>query len=315
MAGAIGTTNTSRRAFLVISSSVHNRWATNKKGSMANPKVHAICTGLVQVRRAQMESQGTGIARTARMLTDEEWSDWLPIYAGVIEHEEGIIVVDTGETARVHQRGYHPAWHPFYRRAVHFAVQPGEEIGPQLRDLGIAARDVRQLVLTHLHTDHAGGLAHFAGCRSWVDSREFKRASGLSGKIQGYLPHRWPKWWTPDFVRWEDRPIGPFAESMPLTRRGDVSLIQTPGHTPNHISVIVGDSPTLFLAGDTSYNQSLLIAGKVDGVSPDMAISRQTLGRIRSLANERPLVYLPSHDLEGATRLLHQSILEMKTPA
>jgi hypothetical protein len=28
------------------------------------------------------------------MLFDEEWTEWLPIYAWVIDHDEGIIVVD-----------------------------------------------------------------------------------------------------------------------------------------------------------------------------------------------------------------------------
>ncbi len=61
---------------------------------------------------------------------------------GRIEHDEGVIVVDTGETAQVHVRGYHPSWHPFYRRAVRFSVHPDEEIGPRLRALGISPRDV-----------------------------------------------------------------------------------------------------------------------------------------------------------------------------
>ncbi len=271
--------------------------------------VHAIRTGLVQVRRAQMESRGTGLARTANMLIGEDWSEWLPIYAWVIEHEEGVIVVDTGETSRVHERGYHPRWHPFYRRAVHFSVHPEEEIGPQLRGLGIGARDVRQLVLTHLHTDHAGGLAHFTGCKTWVARDEFKRASGFGGQLQGYLPHRWPKWWSPEFLRFEDRAFGPFAQSMALTTRGDVLVVPTPGHTPNHVSVVVCGSPSYFLAGDTSYNQELLLAGKVDGVSPDMEVSRQTMGKIVALAKERPLVYLPSHDPEGAERLRDRVVL------
>src|SRR3954465_1874167 len=116
-------------------------------------KIHALSTGRVQVRRPQMESVGTGLARMTNMLTSPEWSDWLPIYVWVIEHDEGVIVVDTGETARVHDRGYHPRWHPFYQRAVHFSVQPEEELGPQLRGLGIAARDVKHVVITHLHTD------------------------------------------------------------------------------------------------------------------------------------------------------------------
>ena len=112
-----------------------------------------------------MESRGRGPARLADMLFDEEWSEWLPIYAWAIEHDEGIIVVDTGEAARVHERGYHPRWHPFYRRAARFSVHPDEELGAQLRVLGIRPRDVRQVVLTHLHTDHAGGLIHVTGSR------------------------------------------------------------------------------------------------------------------------------------------------------
>jgi glyoxylase-like metal-dependent hydrolase (beta-lactamase superfamily II) len=243
------------------------------------------------------------------MLFDNEWTEWLPIYAWVIEHDEGIIVVDTGETSRVHERGYHPRWHPFYRRASRFSVHPNEEIGPQLRVLGISERDVSQVVLTHLHTDHAGGLVHLTGSKTWVAEQELRRASGAGGRIQGYLPHRWPRFWEPEFIRFEDRPVGPFRQSMPLTKRGDVLIIPTPGHTPHHVSVLVCGSPSFFLAGDTSYNQQLLLSGKVDGVSPDEAVSRVTIANITALAKERPLVYLPSHDPESEDRLAQQSVI------
>ena len=123
-------------------------------------KVHAIRTGLVQVREPQRQRRREGLAAVADMLLDSNWTEWLPVYAWVIDHDEGIIVVDTGETARVHEKGYHPSWHPFYRRAVRFSVHPDEEIGPQLRAIGISPRDVREVILTHLHTDHAGGVAH-----------------------------------------------------------------------------------------------------------------------------------------------------------
>lgn len=272
-------------------------------------KIHAIRTGLVQVRRAQRESSGKGMTRMLNMLLDKEWTEWLPVYAWAIEHEEGVMVVDTGETARVHERGYHASWHPFYRRAVRFSVHPDEELGPQLRALGIGARDVRHVVLTHLHTDHAGGLAHVTGSRIWVAKGELKRAGGWGGRLQGYLPHRWPKWWAPELLRFEDRALGPFAQSMPLTRRGDVVVIPTPGHTPHHVSVVVQGSPSYFLAGDTSYNQRLLLAGKVDGVSPDERVARETMARILALAMERPLVYLPSHDSESAARLARNAVL------
>jgi N-acyl homoserine lactone hydrolase len=272
-------------------------------------KVHAIRTGFVQVRRSQQQSKGTGIIRAANMLFDPEWTDWLPIYAWAIEHGEGVIVVDTGETSRVHQKGYFPSWHPFYRRAARFSVHPDEEIGAQLRGLGINPRDVSQVVLTHLHTDHAGGLTDLTNARFWVSEHEFKRASGIGGEIQGYLPHRWPRWWKPNFIRFDHGPFGPFERSMSLTKSGDVLVVPTPGHTPHHVSVVVRGSPTLLIAGDTSYNQQMLLDGRVDGVSPSVDVAKATLAKIGALAKERPLVYLPSHDPESPERLSSRSVL------
>ncbi len=139
---------------------------------------------------------------------DKDWTEWLPIYVWVIEQGNGVVLVDTGETARVHELGYHPRWHPFYRRAARFKVAPEDELGPQFRTLGIKPSDVRDVILTHLHTDHAGGLAHVVGCRTWVHAANGKRAQGSMGRLNGYLPHRWPKWWQPDRLRFQDRPVG-----------------------------------------------------------------------------------------------------------
>ena len=97
----------------------------------------------------------------------------------------------------------------------------------------------------------------------------------------------------PDFV-WQ---------LLDWTSRGDVVIIPTPGHTPHHVSVAVLGDVSFLLAGDTSYNESLLLAGKVDGVSPNPGVARQTHAKILSLAAERPLVYLPSHDPNAERRL------------
>lgn len=274
-------------------------------------KIHAIRTGLVRVRRAQMEARDKGLARMAHMLFDGDWSDWLPIYCWLIEHEEGLILVDAGETARAQQPGYLPPWHPFYRRAVNFSVHPEEEIGPQLRALGVNARDLRHVVLTHLHTDHAGGLAHLTGSKILVSAAELKLASGLAGRLLGYLPHRWPRWWQPETVRFEREPLGPFAESIALTRRGDVRIVPTPGHSPGHISVVVVGEPSYFLAGDVTFSQQLLLDGKLGGVVRDDAVAYETQNRILALAHERPLVYLPSHDPESEERLTQQAVLKI----
>ena len=87
--------------------------------------------------------------RLLRTYAGVAWSDWQPIYAWAIEHPEGLIVVDTGETARVAEPGYFPAWHPYFRREVQERVTPEEEIGPQLENRWLDPHQVRWVVMTH----------------------------------------------------------------------------------------------------------------------------------------------------------------------
>ena len=59
--------------------------------------------------------------------------------------------------------------------------------------------------------------------------------------------------------------------------------VAAPGHTADHVSIVVqDDATTFFLAGDTSYRG--MLAGRVDGVSPDERISRATLDAIKGFA-------------------------------
>jgi N-acyl homoserine lactone hydrolase len=274
---------------------------TTMKESVMTVKIHAIQTGSVQIKTAQRVRKPGGIIR---ILTDSQWTEWLPIYTWVIDHPEGIIVVDTGETSRSSQPGYFPRWHPYYRSSVRMNVEPEQEIGPQLKNLGIYARDVKILVLTHLHTDHAGGLHHFPDSKILVSGPDFQLAKGFYGRLLGFLPQRWPVWFDPLPIAFERQSFGPFEQSYTITDAGDVMVVPTPGHTPGHVSVTVNsEDVTYFLAGDTSYSQRLLLDRVPDGVSPDAGVTLDTMDRILKLADSRPLVYLPSHDPESVRRL------------
>lgn len=228
----------------------------------------------------------------------------------MIEHPEGLIVVDTGDTAKTTEPGYFPRWHPYYRYGVKMDVRPEQEIGQQIRKLGFEPSDIKKVILTHFHTDHAGGLHHFPDSQILVDAQEYRRASGVMGRLRGYLPHRWPEWFDPRMIPFEPVAVGPFKQSYRVTQSGDVIVVPTPGHTPNHISVIVkGAELDYFLAGDTSYTQQLLLDGIVDGVSPNEEISLNTIRRITEYGQNHPTVYLPSHDPESEKRLENEILL------
>jgi N-acyl homoserine lactone hydrolase len=268
-------------------------------------KVHAIETGAVRIKTAQAE--GRGPVRMLSIFTDRNWTDWVPTYAWLIEHKEGPIVVDTGQGMHLLEHGR--SLHPYVRWEVAFRIEPEEEIGPRLRALGVDPRDVKRVVLTHLHVDHDGGLHHFPNSEILVPRGELKIAQGTMGWLRGHLPNRWPSWFDPVPLDLTGGPIGPFSAFKPLTEAGDVIAVATPGHTANHISVLVQDrDAAILLAGDTSYTQDLMLADKIDGVSPSAAAAHATLAAIKQYAKHQPTIYLPTHDPDSAARLANRTV-------
>jgi N-acyl homoserine lactone hydrolase len=269
-------------------------------------KIHIIRTGKVRIKQTQLRKTRGMAPKMTKVLFDKRWSDWLPIFAWVVEHPEGILIVDTGETYRTGMKGYLPKWHPYYSRAVEFNVEYEDEIGRQLMKMGIhPKKNVAKVVMTHLHTDHAGGLHHFPNAEIIIERNEYENARGVSGIMAGYLPHRWPKWMKPRLVKLDKISFGPFEQSMPLTSDGNIHLVSTPGHVPTHVSVVVNSEGLFyFLAGDASYTQENMLEGIPDGVGNKESLV--TLGKIRQFTRQHPTVYLPSHDPDSAKRLKKQ---------
>ncbi|HEV2811943.1 MAG TPA: N-acyl homoserine lactonase family protein [Solirubrobacteraceae bacterium] len=255
-------------------------------------RVHAIQTGTVSVTTRQLRGVGGGRTRALRTMFDRNWVEGLPILAWLIEHPDGLIVVDTGESAAAGKPGWAPRWHPYFRLAVRFDVEPEQEIGPQLRAKGFDPEDVKTVVLTHLHCDHADGIPHFPRSEIVVARGEWEAAQGFKGQAGGYLPKHFPQWLRPTLVDGEH------------TVAEGVRVMPTPGHTPHHQSVVVEDgNRTLFLAGDASYTEELMREGVPDGVTQSPETASQTLARIRALVDERDAVYLPAHDPGSIARL------------
>ncbi|PKD43897.1 N-acyl homoserine lactonase family protein [Rhodohalobacter barkolensis] len=247
-----------------------------------------------------------------RVLASNEWTAWLPIYAWLIKHPEGTFVIDTGETSKTSYSDYFPKWHPYYRYGVKMDVAREDEIDRQLARLDVDAKEIDTVILTHFHTDHAGGLYHFPNSKILVPKTEYEAAKGTLGKLRGYLPQHWKDWFQPKEIEFQNQVYGPFARSFPVTNDGSIIIVPTPGHTPGHVSVVVNTgNEKIFLAGDTSYTQDLLLKLKPDGVSPDTKQALDTQKMILRMAEQDPLVYLPSHDPDSVHRLETRKALEV----
>ena len=267
--------------------------------------IHAIETGKVKITKNWRTGLGEGNKRLMNTLFDSEFTEWLPIHVWVIEHPEGLIVIDTGIPADANKRIWFPPFMPLLQRAANFQMTSEEEVGPQLRRLGLSPNDVRWVVLTHLHQDHDGGLHYFPNAEFVVSSKEWEMAVGLKGRMNGYLNQRWPDWFKPQLVDFNSRiPFGPFPGHHTLTRAEDIHLVPTPGHSPGHLSVILTkDDLSIMFAGDASYTDELLLAQRADGIGPDPQGQQETHRKILAYAEQHRTVYLPTHDPDAKERL------------
>src|SRR6266852_3258990 len=76
--------------------------------------------------------------------------------------------------------------------------------------------------------------------------------------------------------------------------------------------IVQASEITYFLAGDTSYNEELMLAGKLDGVSANEQVTSATLAAIRRFTQSRPTVYLPTHDPGAAERLANRGLAAVR---
>jgi len=267
--------------------------------------IHSLETGKVKITKNWRTGLGDGNKRLMNTLFDSEFTEWLPIYVWVIEHPEGLIVIDTGIPTDANKRIWFPPFMPLLQRAAKFQMTPEEEVGLQLRQVGLSPNDVRWVVLTHLHQDHDGGLHHFPDAEFVVSSKEWEMAVGLKGRMNGYLNQRWPNWFKPQLVDFDGRiPFGPFGGHHALTQAEDIHLVPTPGHSPGHLSVILTeDDLSIMFAGDASYTDELLLAQRADGIGPDPQGQQETHRKILAYAEQHRTVYLPSHDPGAKERL------------
>ena len=151
-------------------------------------------------------SRAQGATRTGG---DETW----PVFAYVVLHPDGPLLVDTGIGPA------HPLIDRLYRPVR-------SDLRRELARAGVAIEDVIAVVNSHLHFDHCGNNRLFARCPIFVQASEYAAAQGVHYTI--------PEWVGFSEARYEQ------VHGRHEIRSG-VELIPSPGHTPGHQSVLVTD--------------------------------------------------------------------------
>jgi glyoxylase-like metal-dependent hydrolase (beta-lactamase superfamily II) len=256
-------------------------------------RIHALRTGTVRVKHAFL-FPSHGPRRQLDLFLPGPWSEHLPIHCWAVEHDGRLLLIDSGETATVRNI-------PFAR----FEVAREQELPGAIAAAGLSLEDVSEVVLTHHHGDHVDGLIHVRAPVRAHDAELRFAATALPRVMRRVLRQPLPPGFAPEPFAFAGGPFGAFARSHALSDDGRIVAVETPGHTPGHISVIcVDDSGRhVMLAGDATDTLEQLHARRADAVGPDPKVHVATLETILAHCAQHPTVYLPSHDPETATRL------------
>jgi N-acyl homoserine lactone hydrolase len=201
----------------------------------------------------------------------------VPVY--VIETAEERILVDTGlHPAAVED----PARH--YGAADALALFQ-LELDASIDEL-VDLSTITKVVLTHLHFDHAGGLSLLpASIPIVVQRREWEAGQDAAAVAKNF------------FFPVDYGAVGHQVELVDgdhdLLGDGSVRLLGTPGHTPGHQSVRVGER--LVLGGDVSHFASGLDDHRFPVFADDFAAQTASAERLRALRDAGAAVR-PGHD-------------------
>lgn len=195
----------------------------------------------------------------------------------------------------------------------------GADVGVLLDAMGRTVDDVQAVLLTHWHNDHsagAGAIARKTGCRVYYHAGDRAQISGVGPKRGGFrqqLARKVPEWGV--FVLaigLLGEAVSESVEATTTCRDGDVvedefEILETPGHTPGHVSVFHRPTQALF-AGDALAVINGHIRYMARPVTPDLTLARRSIERCLSVS---PRVLCPGHR-EPLTRDVVDRIAEMR---
>lgn len=202
-----------------------------------------------------------------------------PIPAYLIEVGEERILVDTGlhpDAAADAARHYEGA-----EAIKNFKLDQEAGIDRQV-DLD----SLTKVVLTHLHFDHAGGAALLpSSVPVFVQRREWEAGGDAEAIARNFFLPR-------DYEGLADQVVLVDGDHD-LLGDGEVELLSTPGHTPGHQSVRVGDD--LIIGADVTHFASGLDDHRLPIFGDDLGVQLASAERLRALRDAGADVR-PGHD-------------------
>jgi N-acyl homoserine lactone hydrolase len=177
-------------------------------------------------------------------------------------------------------------------------VAPKVSLVDQLAKIEVKPDQIKYVGISHFHADHTGQVAWFPKATILIGKGDWDAISAPA-PAQGVNAAPFAPW-----IKGEGK-VEPLANDKDVFGDGSVIVLNTPGHTPGHHSLLVKlpQSGAVLITGDAVHFRENYDTGGVPWFNFDRAQSLASIDRLKKIAANAKATVIIQHDARDIDKL------------
>lgn len=178
------------------------------------------------------------------------------------------------------------------------AIKFRASLADQLKKLGVDPASIGRLGVSHYHGDHIGQAAILTGAALLIGTGDWEMLSAKT-PAAGVTPALVERWIS------GGGKVETVARDKDVFGDGTVTIIDTPGHTPGHKSLLVklAKKGYVLLSGDLAHFTENYETNGVPAFNHDRANTLASLDRFKKLAANLKAIVIIQHEPDDVAKL------------
>jgi N-acyl homoserine lactone hydrolase len=176
---------------------------------------------------------------------------------------------------------------------------PKETLPEQLSKLELKPENVKYIAISHYHGDHVGQVDQFPKSTLLIGKADWEVLTDPAKKSPMANPATFAPWIS------GGAKVEPVAGDLDVFGDGTVTMLNTPGHTPGHHSLMVKlkEKGYVMLTGDLAHFQENYNSNGVPMFNTDRTYTLSSLDRFKKIAANVKATVIIQHDARDISKL------------
>ncbi|MCW8996365.1 MAG: N-acyl homoserine lactonase family protein [Psychromonas sp.] len=253
-------------------------------------KIYILNTGYLETDKNNVEACAT-IGTKSNPKVENDWIK-LPVMSFLIDNDGEYILYDVGSNAEA-MNGY---WPEHLQEVYPLYQSKDERLENQLALCGVKPEEIKTVIISHLHLDHAGNLQLFKHADIYVPKADFVYAQTKVRLNPDPMTHG-------GYIKADlDVPANQYhLVEEDFSIAAGIDIINLPGHTPGLLGLVVKleKEGTFILPQDCIYTENIFgPPAKASGLLYDSLSYFKSIEKVRALKEKHNAKVIFAHDYE-----------------